>query len=117
MVGGTREDLELQYIHCLFPRRSYKDIGRPQGKGDFGADIQADGPLGEGFSGLVWYAKAEGSTRKGRAASGGVEEENAVAKSYHDRVLSGKLRQAFCQTTTREGGGCLLPDDQCTKTG
>ena len=32
-------------------------------------------------------------------------------------VLSGKLRQAFRWSTNREGGGCLLPDDQCTKTG
>ena len=32
-------------------------------------------------------------------------------------MLSGKLRQAVCWATHQEGGGCLLPDDQCTKTG
>ena len=32
-------------------------------------------------------------------------------------MLSGKLRQDVRQATNREGGGWLLPDDQCTKTG
>ena len=32
-------------------------------------------------------------------------------------MLSGKLRQDFRQATDREGGGCLLPDEQCTKIG
>ena len=30
--------------------------------------------------------------------------------------MSGKLRQAVRWATNREGGGCLLLDDQCTKT-
>ena len=30
-------------------------------------------------------------------------------------LLSGKLRQVVCQATDREGGGCLLPEDQWTK--
>ena len=67
--------------------------------------------------GLVGDADVEGAAREGRAASGGEEEYNAVARSYHDTMLSGKLIQAVCQATDREGGGCLLPDDQCTKTG
>ena len=65
---------------------------------------------------LVGDAKAEGAAREGRAASGGEEEDEAVARSYHDTVLSGKLCQAIRQATHREGGGSLLLDDQCTKT-
>ena len=40
-----------------------------------------------------------------------------MARSYHNTALSGKLLQAVRRATNREGGGCLLPDDQCTKTG
>ena len=66
---------------------------------------------------LVGDAEAEGATREGRAVSGGEEEEKAVAWSYHDTVLSCDLRQAVHLATDREGGGCLLLDDQCTRTG
>ena len=68
-------------------------------------------------AGLVGDAKAGGADREVRAASGGEEEDKAVARSYHNTVLLGKLRHAFCWETDREGGGCLLPYDQCTKTG
>ena len=47
MVGGALKELELRETPCLCPRHSYKDVGRPQGQGDPGADKQADGPLGE----------------------------------------------------------------------
>ena len=40
-----------------------------------------------------------------------------MAQGFHKTVLSGKLRQAVRQATEREGGGGLLPEDQCTKTG
>ena len=66
---------------------------------------------------LVGDAKAKGAAREVRAASGGEEEDEAVARSYHNTVLSDKLRQAVCQETDREGRGYLLLDDQCTKNG
>ena len=66
---------------------------------------------------LVGDAEAVGAAREGRAASGGKEEKKAMARSYHETVLSGKLWQAVCQATNREGAGCLLPDHQCTKNG
>ena len=62
-------------------------------------------------------AEAEGAAREGRAAFSGKEEDDAVARIFHNTVLSGKLRQALHQATNREGGGCLLPGGKCTKTG
>ena len=67
-------------------------------------------------AGLVGDAEAEGDSHEGRATFSGEEEEDAVARSFHETVLSGKLRQAVRQATDREGGGCLLPGDKCTKT-
>ena len=66
--------------------------------------------------GLVGGVEAEGAAREGRDISGGDEEDKAVMRSYHDTVLLVKLRQAVLQATNSEGGGCLLPYDQCTKT-
>ena len=63
-------------------------------------------------AGLVGDAEAEGDAREGRSPSGGKEEEKAVFWSYHDTVLSGRLRQAVRWATNREGVGCLLPYDQ-----
>ena len=68
-------------------------------------------------AGLVGDAEVEGAAREGRATSGGEEEDEAVARSYDYTVLNGKLMQAVRWETDREGGVCLLPDDQCTKTG
>ena len=67
--------------------------------------------------GLVGDAEAEGAAREGRAAFSGEDEDDAVARSFHNTLLSGKLRQAVRWATNREGGGCLHPNDQCTKTG
>ena len=68
-------------------------------------------------AGLVGDTDAEGASREGRAALSGEEEEDAVAQSFHETVLSGKLRQAVRRVIDREGGGCLLPEEKCTKTG
>ena len=68
-------------------------------------------------AGLVGDAEVEGAAREGRATFIRKEEDNALARSFHETVLSGKLRQAVRWATYREGGGCLLPDDLCTKTG
>ena len=40
-----------------------------------------------------------------------------VYQSYHKTVMPGKLNQAVHRATCREEVGCLLPDNQCTKTG
>ena len=68
-------------------------------------------------TGMVGSTEAEGSAREVRAAIGGEEEEEVASRSYHETVLSVKLRQAVHWETNREGGVCLLPDDQYTKTG
>ena len=48
---------------------------------------------------------AEGAAREGKVASVREEEDEAVAKRYHDTVLSGNMRQAVRQATNREGEG------------
>ena len=60
-------------------------------------------------AGLVGDAEAKGASREGRAASGGEEEEEAVARSYHDTFLYGKLWQAVRWETGRERGGVYPP--------
>ena len=66
---------------------------------------------------LVGYVEAWGAYRELRESKGGEEEYESISQNYHSAVLLGKLRQTIRQATDREGGGCLLPDDQCTKTG
>ena len=56
-------------------------------------------------AGLVRDAKAEGAAREGRASSDGKEEEEAVARSYHNIVFSSKIRKAVHWETDKEGGG------------
>ena len=58
-------------------------------------------------AGLVGDAETEGAAQEVRAASSGKERGDAMARSYHDAVLSGKLRQAVRRATDREGVGCL----------
>ena len=70
-------------------------------------------------AGLVGDTEAEGSARDGRAASRGKEEEEdeAVSRSYHETVFSGKLSPAINQATNRKWGESILPYDQCKKNG
>ena len=56
-------------------------------------------------AGLVGDAEAEGAACDCRAAFSGEEEDNAVARSFHETVLSRKLRQAVCWATNQEGTG------------
>ena len=68
-------------------------------------------------AGLVGDADVEGAAREGRAAFSREEEVYAVARGFHETVRSGNLWQAVRWATEREGGGCLLLYDRCTKTG
>ena len=52
-------------------------------------------------AGMVGDAEAEGSAQEDRAASRCKEEYEALAQSYHDTVLSGKLQQAIRRATDR----------------
>ena len=68
-------------------------------------------------AGLVGEAEAERATREGRAASGGEKGDEAVARSFHKTVISGKLRQAVCWATDREGGGVSSQTTNAQKPG
>ena len=50
---------------------------------------------------MVGETEAEVTARECRAASSGEGEDEAVARSYHDTVLSSKLRQDVCRSTHR----------------
>ena len=52
--------------------------------------------------------------RGGKGGSAGVERE---AKAFDSRVKHGKIRSAVRTATSRAGGGILMPDGVCTKTG
>jgi hypothetical protein len=43
--------------------------------------------------------------------------EDIIARKYNSMVLDGKLRATVRFATDRGGGGVLLPEDSCTKTG
>ena len=46
---------------------------------------------------MVGHAEAEGAAREIMAISGVEEEDEAVARSYHDTMLLGKLMQNIRQ--------------------
>ena len=52
--------------------------------------------------GLVGDAKTEGAKREDKTASVSEEEDDAVARSYHDIIFSGKLWKDVRQATDRE---------------
>ena len=58
----------------------------------------------------------EGEIRS-RIRSTRTPDDEAVARAYNAKVLSGRLRSACRNLTSRGGGGVLQPDDTCTKTG
>ena len=65
-------------------------------------------------TGLVGDALRKGRAQEGRVERCAEEEEDRLARSFHSTVMSGKLQQAVCWATDREGGWCLLPGDICT---
>ena len=70
------------------------------------------------YAGLVGVALKEVRSRKGRVDRSKEEEEDFLGRSFHSTLMSGKLWQAVRQATDWEtGGGCLLFEDVCTKTG
>ena len=52
---------------------------------------------------LVGYAEAEGAAREGRSDCVREEEDDAIARTYHNTVFSGNLRQVVRWATNREG--------------
>ena len=44
-------------------------------------------------------------------------DEETAARTFNAKVLNGSIRSAVRNLTSREGGGVVLPDDTCTKTG
>ena len=90
--GGSRKELELRETPSLLPCCFHEDVGRPTDQRDPGQDYTVHGPLGEGFArGPGGGLQGRRVHQEGRATSSGKEEDEAVAQSYHDMVLSGKL--------------------------
>ena len=58
-----------------------------------------------------------GEAMRGVGGGRGTIDEDLVARKYNSMVLDGKLRAAVRFATERDGGGVLLPQDACTKTG
>jgi hypothetical protein len=58
-----------------------------------------------------------GEAMRGAGSGRGMADEDIIARKYNSMVLDGKLHAAVCFATDRGGGGVLLPQDSCTKTG
>ena len=54
--------------------------------------------------------------QKAGGSQGNVDPERK-ARTFNSMVLDGKVRAAVHSLTNRNGGGVLLPEDPCTKTG
>jgi hypothetical protein len=54
---------------------------------------------------------------RGAGSGRGTADEDIIARKYNSMVLDGKLRTAVRFATDHGGGGVLLPQDLCTKTG
>ena len=119
MVGVSQKELELQKRPLIFAHVVFTKMLSVCRARDIRSWITRRMDLWEKgqHAGLVGDAESKGAAHEGRAASGGKEEDKAIGWSYHDTVFSGKLQQAVYRATDREGRGCILLDDQCTKTG
>jgi len=51
------------------------------------------------------------------SAGGARRDQESEARSFNAKVLSGRLCSAVRTLTHRSGGGVMMPDDLCTKTG
>jgi hypothetical protein len=58
-----------------------------------------------------------GEAMRGVGSSRDTANEELIARKYNHVVLNGKLRAAVRFTMACDGGGVLLPQDACTKTG
>ncbi len=54
---------------------------------------------------------------RGAGSRRGTADQDIIARKYNSMVLNGKLRATVRFATNRSGGGVLLPQDLCTKTG
>jgi hypothetical protein len=54
---------------------------------------------------------------RSRLSSNRPPDDDAQARAHNAKVLSGRLKSACQDLTSRNGGGVLWPDDKCTKTG
>ncbi len=58
-----------------------------------------------------------GEAMRGVGSGQDTADEELIAQKYSHMVLDGKLHAAVCVAMAYDGGGVLLPQDACTKTG